>query len=305
MRTIIGLILAFAATSATAQIVELRQRCEDDNLNPQQAQGRFQWLKRCHPDVLTDFHDTLFPEYRADPADLKIDILEDEWLYSRGRLRGRPKYLTFGLADNSNPQNWQAPTDKNAACGMPAGYIPLGLCTSSCYHPSQVVLFEQGEVPIGEAFDQVFDRIITLDDGSTLDSLSYKTRPVEAYTESIRDTDHNLVRLTMASGGELLVTPNHPLLKSDGMMVEAQKLQPKDALVTEFGEADPIVAVQSEDYFGKVYNVAPRSDNRTGHILVAQGYLTGSSWYQNDGIDEINRVVLRKNVPDTILPETR
>ncbi|MFW7380429.1 MAG: hypothetical protein ACOH5I_16575 [Oligoflexus sp.] len=295
-------ITMFMSTGlANAQIVELRQRCEEDNLTPAMALERFNWLKTCHPDILTNFHDLLFPEFRSDPADLKIEILADEWLFARGRLRSRPKYLTFGHADNSNPLNWQAPTSERSACGIPAGYIPLGVCTSSCYHPSQVVLFEQGEIPMGEAYDEIFDRIVTVSDDAALDALDYTVRPVEAYTRSIRDTDHDLLRVTMKSGGQLLITPNHPMLRSDGIMVEAQELAIGQALVTETGTHDAIVSMDYEPYFGKVYNVAPNSSSLKGHILVAEGYLTGSSWYQNDGYDYLNRLVMRNNIPDELL----
>lgn len=117
-------VIALAITiggDSFAQLIELRQRCEEDNLFPNQALERFKWLESCHPDVLVNFHDSMFPEFRSDPDSLKIEILADEWLYTRGRLRERPRYLTFGLSDHSNPHGWQAPIQRNAPCGMPRG----------------------------------------------------------------------------------------------------------------------------------------------------------------------------------------
>jgi hypothetical protein len=36
-------------------------------------------------------------------------------------------------------------------------------------------------------------------------------------------------------------------------------------------------------------------------IVVAQGYLSGSAYYQNDGVNYLNRQILRRNIPESLL----
>lgn len=301
-KTLLTITTCLLGMGSIAEGLEYRKRCAHDSLSPQAAKGRFMWLKRCQKGFLVNFHDELFPDFKDDPQAEKIAVLEQEWLYSGGKLRTRPKYLTFGDPVRGNPEGWQAPSNSEASCGesIPTGYVPLGLCTSSCYHPDEVVWFDEGDVPIKQAFDGGLNQIYTLTDDAFLDDLSFQVRGVESYTDSVMESRHTLVHLTMKSGGTLRITENHPMLKSDGRMVEAEDLKIGDQLVAHDGAFDEIIQKDHEDYVGKVYNVSPDSDSQEGHILVAGGYLTGSSWYQNEGVEQVNRIILRANVPDSL-----
>jgi len=57
------------------------------------------------------------------------------------------------------------------------------------------------------------------------------------------------------------------------------------------------------DYFGKVYNIKPASTNRVANILIAQGFLVGSSRFQNEDADFINRIILGHGIPANVIPQ--
>ncbi|MFE8602494.1 hypothetical protein [Archangium violaceum] len=69
----------------------------------------------------------------------------------------------------------------------------------------------------------------------------------------------------------------------------AQTLKVGDALLKADGTQDPIVDIQRTQYFGKVYNLRPDSSARISNVLVAKGYLVGSSLFQNDEVGYFNR----------------
>jgi hypothetical protein len=56
--------------------------------------------------------------------------------------------------------------------------------------------------------------------------------------------------------------------------------------------------------FTKVYNLKPTTTDLTSNILVAQGYLSGSVRYQNEYIKYLNRVLLRHNIPSSVIART-
>jgi hypothetical protein len=52
-----------------------------------------------------------------------------------------------------------------------------------------------------------------------------------------------------------------------------------------------------------VFNIQPEADSQPGQIVIAQGFLSGSSWFQNDGYEYVNRLILRRNVPEELFQE--
>ncbi|MFP2907631.1 hypothetical protein ACLESD_21785 [Pyxidicoccus sp. 3LFB2] len=52
----------------------------------------------------------------------------------------------------------------------------------------------------------------------------------------------------------------------------------------------------------KAYNVRPVTTDLTSNILVAQGFLSGSQRFQSEYLTEMNRLIIRSNVPDGIVP---
>jgi hypothetical protein len=246
---------------------------------------------------------------------------QDAWGYNKWsrdatRKRARPLYPTFGttanLGDANNTQLWAHPTNTNdcnlysSATGtvstMSTTYYVNGYCEASCYTPDQKVLFEGGYVSILDALNARREDLITLSDDATLDNVKTKKNSTYGYTVETRDTKHPIYVITTASGGELRVTNQHPVINGEGRMVQAQTLKVGHELVKADGSRDTIVSIEKTEHFGKVYNVRPVSEGLVSNVLVAQGYLVGSSRFQNDDVGYMNRVILYRGVPAHSIP---
>jgi hypothetical protein len=239
----------------------------------------------------------------------------------------RPMYPTFGNGSNINtsvqlfppPMTGSFTTDvwtidpndcrlfTDAASTVPAntgvsGFYVNGYCVSSCYLPDQQIAFEGGNVGILDAMNQLRTGVTTLTPKSTLNSIKTHTDEVASYTHDIREAKQVIFTITTKSGGQLKVTDKHPILEGDGRIVQARSIKVGNRLLKPDGTRDEVVSVTQSDYFGKVYNIKPASTNRVANILIAQGFLVGSSRFQNDDVDFINRIILGQGVPTHLIP---
>lgn len=180
-------------------------------------------------------------------------------------------------------------------------------CTSSCYRPDQSVRFATGDVNITDAFNAVRNDVVTLTSDATLNNLSTQVSPVYSYTHESRDNvTQDIYTVTTASGGSLSVTKQHPVLimkRGSGRLVMAEKLVAGNELVKADGTLDPIVQIEKASHTGQVYNLAPKPTELVSNILIAQGFLVGSSRFQNDDLNYMNRALLFRAVPDNIMPQ--
>lgn len=261
MKTLLIVFLFLIPTLASAEdsVIFMENRCAEDSLDPAQARLRNQWARKCYP-----------------------EIAEDLDYYER---RNRRPYVLVHHTNGS----WRGPLDPKAPCD---GWTRKSFCVASCYPADQLVWFEGGFTPIGRAVDKKLDGIITLKANSTIDMPKFKVSRVRSYSRSRTDSDEIILTFRMASGGQLRVTTNHPMLTSDGIMQEAAKLSVGQELVQGQGLSDKIVEISSRIEFGKVYNVSPDSGNPVENIVIAQGYLTGSAAYQY--AEELNTLYGRK-----------
>jgi hypothetical protein len=236
------------------------------------------------------------------------------WWRDSWRKKGRALYPTFGTTSNINdPDNDQLfPHPTLATCGLytdqngqnPAT-VPFyvnGYCESACYTPEQKLLFSDGEVSILDALDARREDLMTLTSDSTLEDVKLQQNRTYSYTKESRDAQHNIYVITTRSGGELRVTHEHPVINGEGRMVQAQTLKVGDALVRVDGSMDPIVDIQKTTHFGKVYNISPVTTDLVSNVLVAQGFLVGSVRFQNDEVEQINRVILYRGMPVELIP---
>ncbi|NRD75320.1 cell surface protein [Shewanella sp. VB17] len=275
-------LCSFTSLNAVAaDAPDLFKRCAQDSLNPAQARGRDLWAKTCKYISQRDYDYLLY---------------DDD-----GKLRARPKYPSF-FKPNDFSQWFRAPIVSGSSCSVGI-YTHVVNCVSSCYTPDQKLLFAEGEFTIFDAVSQKIQRIVTLSDAAELNNLAYTVKDVEAYSESITDIVHDIRVLNMASGGQLKVTENHPLLVSTGHMKTADNISVGESLIYQDGNYDVITSIDDIDFYGKVYNVQPDASDASlnGQIVVAQGYLSGSMYYQNEGADLTNRLLLRSNIPDSLL----
>jgi hypothetical protein len=228
-------------------------------------------------------------------------------------------YPSFGITDNTgmpiNPLGLVAPVHEGDDCGISykggapvhtdiltdAHYRLVAMCVSGCYTPDQKLLFKDGIQEIGDAFDHKNLEIETLTTDSILEHPSYQVSELEAYTVDIAPAHQDVIDFETVSGKKLSVTKNHPLLDSQGQMRTADSLKVGESLVLQDGSFDPIIHINQRDYFGKVYNVRPKSTDLLENIVVAQGVLSGSVYFQNEGTKDLNRALFRINLPKDII----
>lgn len=271
-------LMLIAEVSFAGSAPIMKSRCSEDSLSNGQATERIEWSAKCGHITGNERQYSLFDGPSPRP---------------------RPLYPLYGTEDMS--QIWRAPVDRNAPCAVPGGMTVVAFCTASCYTPDQQVLFPDGFVEIAKAKKDVLPDVMALRDASTFSNLKFASYPVESYTEEVRPTWMDILYFTMKSGGTLNVTTNHPIVDENGVVKTADKFKVGDSLVHYLNGLDPIVSIKKEGYFGKVYNLAPNTRLPLSNILVAQGYLNGSSYFQNDGVDLQNRKLLRRSVPDQLV----
>ncbi|WP_164011247.1 Hint domain-containing protein [Pyxidicoccus trucidator] len=236
-----------------------------------------------------------------------------KWNHTASRVR--PLYPTFEntSAVGTGAQLFPHPTSTTECrlfnnpngTGTPVtgSFFVVAYCESSCYAPDQRVLFSDGDKSILDAMKEGREDVITLGPDATLDNLQLTEGKVYSYTSETRDSEHVLYSVRTASGGELKVTNEHPVITREGRLVQAQTLQAGDELLRQDGTPDAIVSVEKSTHFGKVYNLKPESRDQVSNILVAQGYLVGSARFQNDDIGYMNRILLFRGIPGELLPE--
>lgn len=226
-----------------------------------------------------------------------------QWARAATRARARPLYPTFGTTANLADANNKQLIPNMANCdlllnGTPSGtFFVNGYCEASCYTPDQNILFQKGEMPIIDAVKSLRSDLVTLSSDSTMDSIKLANNETYGYTVETRDTEHNIFAISTASGGKLNVTDNHPVINGEGRIVEAKTLKIGHELVRADGSRDAIVSIEQVKHVGKVYNIRPVTEDLVSNVLVAQGFLVGSSRFQNDDVGYMNRVILYSNVP--------
>lgn len=246
------------------------------------------------------------------------------WDWSKpGQQRAQPLYPSFDSTFAGNGTQLFPPpnaninspctlfTDQAGTVAWPAAnsFFSAFYCTSSCYTPDQTVRFADGDVSMVDAFNDVRNDVVTLSPDATLERLSTQVDGVHSYTHESRDTAKNVIyNVTTASGGTLSVTHQHPVLvlkKGSGRLVMAEALREgKDALVKADGTLDRIVDITKSEHIGQVYNLAPNATAHVSNILIAQGFLVGSSRFQNDDLQYMNRALLFRAVPDDVMPKS-
>lgn len=236
----------------------------------------------------------------------------EKWSRLASKLIDRPMYPTFGSHsspssgvalyphEHLNPNDCNIYTSRNGGVSQGTFFIN-GYCTSSCYTPEQKVLFPDGEKEIVEAIRSLDPEMITLTPDSTLNNVTLQSNQVKTYTTELYDTTHIIFEIKTASGGLLRVTDEHPIIQGEGRIVQAKTLKVGDELVTVDGALDAIVSIDRTEHFGKVYNLKPATRDRVSNILVAQGYLVGSSAYQNEDVDYINRIIMFRSIPEDVI----
>ncbi|MBJ6761643.1 hypothetical protein JGU66_12780 [Myxococcaceae bacterium JPH2] len=314
MKTLTAVIGALVlSTPAFAAYAPTNYRCTFDQLNSDQAYGRQRWAKRWqqqNPYATTQWggldmrywHSSYSTEAN-DAAALATPI----WLY--------PIYV--------DPANMYSPWKGPGAYGSttatltgaqiqtdipytfkPAGIQMDGLCEPGCYAPDQEILLSSGPMGIQSALESGQMDLVTLTPDATFSALTFMDNTVEHYTLDRDAADQEIVTFHTESGGVLRVTTEHPLVVPEGNLKRARELGVGDRLVNQDGKFDTIVSLEKSIEHTRVYNVRPVTTDYTSNIVVAQGFLSGSQRFQSEYVEEMNRLILRGNVPDSVIPFT-
>lgn len=262
-------------------------RCSQDSLSNEEANGRYKWLLKCRDQVpAIDEFLTAFEGYE------KMTIYKTENLI----LNGRIVYPTF-LYKSGKP--WLAPKSDKGSCSVPDGVYIATVCLASCATPEQMILSQEvanGKLKYAtflEAMQNDFKFVASLASNSSMSSKRVQKTAVDQWVTELIDGNHDILEFTMKSGGSLQLTPNHPLVAADGSMKLAGDFKVGDSVVKLGGERDPIVGIRPFVHYGKVYNVFVKSNEIHKNIVVTNGYLNGTAFFQNEGAQNLNRVLLR------------
>jgi len=265
------------------------KRCSQDSLNNTQARGRYLWMEKCAPTVpvIADFLETF------------RDVVANGLSIDEGTRR---LYATFMNRATSPEKPWIAPTSASASCTVPETVYVASVCVSSCATPEQQILADiklekkMKYIPFIDALVANTQNVATLSLDSTLKSHKLERTNVEQWITELIDTDHVILEFRMKSGRSLRLTPNHPVLAQDGSMRLAETFKSGENLVQLGGKLDEIKSITSLNYHGKVYNVFVKSSEPLKNVVVTNGYLNGTAFYQNEGAVHLNRQLLKKKL---------
>lgn len=269
--------------------MKMRARCNDDLISEAHlhlAEERIRWVAKCFKKIIEE------------EEEMELTTWINNKLYKKGNpALGYKKIIYFPIfTDATMDKTWIAPKDRNANCNVPSGYMWQNDCKTGCYTGGMRLSFLDGDIRIIDAIMANQQDIMVLDDGATLDDVFFTFVEVDSYMQDIKKVKQTILVLKMESGGVLEITPNHPVVVSSGEMVEAANLSVGQQLVRQDGSGDPIVEIEEVTIFDKVYNVYPDATSQNKKIVVAEGYLNGSAWYQNEDHHLMNRKLLRRNM---------
>jgi hypothetical protein len=127
--------------------------------------------------------------------------------------------------------------------------------------------------------------------GDQISALSYIYKPAPVFNDGVCEpgmgfSASEAVTLHLKSGEQLRVSPAHPLVNQEGWMLRAGALSVGDSLMRTDGSLDEVLFLEP----GQEGEPQTRLD----------GYLEGSETFQSEQVEELNRLILRGNVPDEL-----
>lgn len=185
-----------------------------------------------------------------------------------------------------------AQTLMNVACRNDIEFSEL--LYKDCLTPTQPVKFRGAYLPIAEASRLALPTVTTLVTSPGMEGAMLGERAIRNFTSTPFIGNTYLLKLT--SGSELELTGNHPLVRSDGLMVEAETLNVGDALLRADGDTDGVISVSQKPYSGDVWNVRPNSEKKIENVMVVRDVLTGSSRFTERWADEETRLVRTRTI---------
>lgn len=312
--TITSAILAFGVVfhaSAPALAWVNSPRCTNDQLmSTDLADGRSNWARSMKQQTGNSY-------YLSNAANLEIinPANENYHLYPIYATMAGTAYIgpgPSGYLANQGPAGYLAGASGRATTKAGVEAVTQGykhaqvynewVCQPGCYTPDQEVRFAGGMVPIQRAVDKGVIDVVTLAPEATLDKLLFMTNEVASFTFDMKDAEQDILVFETASGNHIKVTTEHPLVAEDGSIRRAADFREGEGLVREDGSPDAITSIETVRWYGRTYNLRPVTTDLVSNVVVAQGYLNGSGRYQLEYLRELNRVILRENIPTDVIP---
>lgn len=264
-------------------------RCSQDSLSNSEAAGRYSWMVKCQDKV------PVIKEFLENFDNVKVagnDIDSSK----------RKLYPTFMNRATKPEKPWIAPKVATAGCEVPSTVYVAAVCVSSCATPEQQIIADvkaQGQgkyVSFIEALTKNYSHVVTLKNTNSMSSSAVEKTPVAQWVTELVDGEHDIIVFTMKSGRTIKLTTNHPLVASNGMMKQASEFKVGDSLVQLGGRLDAIVSLEHIKHYGKVYNLFVKSSEIQKNIVITNGYLNGTAFFQNEGAQNMNRALFKNKM---------
>ncbi|MBS1971810.1 MAG: PKD domain-containing protein [Bdellovibrionales bacterium] len=268
-------------------------RCSQDSLSNDEANGRYQWMVKCQDQV------PVIKEFLEKFDNVKVGGNDID-------TSARKLYPTF-MNRATNPEKvWIAPKKASGSCVVPSTAYIAAVCVSSCATPEQQIIADvkaQGQgkyVTFIEALTKNYSHVVTLKNTNSMNSKAVEKTPVDQWVTELIDGEHDIIVFTMKSGRSIKLTPNHPVVASNGMMKLAGEFAVGDSLVELGGHLDAIVSLEHVKHYGKVYNLFVKSTEIQKNIVITNGYLNGTAFFQNEGAVNMNRALFKNKLTQGI-----
>lgn len=278
MKTIKYTLTALAAVATLtvaaddAEAGNLVERCGQDQLSASQAPGRNEWA--------------LTHGYIDGNTYATANLLGWYVVFNKGSY----KYGVPG--DMVNPKIWVSGGSPDVSQGNDLALV--GLCVPGCYTPEQEIMTEQGAFPIEAAYKREVESVMALTMGASMGDIEFAPQSIQSFVAG--ETAETVYVLEGDGGQRLEVTAEHPMVLSNGKIVEAWTLEPGDEVLGSNGRPIVLEEIGTFMFEGVVWNVRPESENKQENILSAQGFLTGSHRFQYEWAEDTNKFLRRDNM---------
>jgi intein/homing endonuclease len=159
---------------------------------------------------------------------------------------------------------------------------------------------EANKRPSWVRFDQALEEdhsfVTTLKSPVFRGNRSLTKTKVDQWVTEVFDSEHDILDFHMASGRTLRLTPNHGVVTVDGRIKLAKDFKVGESLVMSDRSLDPIAKIEQTKHFGKVYNVFVKSAALHHNVVLVNGYLVGTGFFQNDGAEFVNNRILENRL---------
>jgi len=163
---------------------------------------------------------------------------------------------------------------------------PASACFCGCFAAGSLIWVEhkntrqQERIQIEKLVDDFKSyRVFALASNSTFSNVVYEKLEINRVIQGPESKP--LVVIVTEHARRVRLSEEHALLLANGTMIAAMEVTLGDELVQDNGEASIVVKILREKTFGYVYNIVTSSEDMFGHIVVADGLLTGDLKWQN------------------------